>query len=92
MKVEEIEKIEQNEQTEKTQQKALKDTKKQRDLSIDLIRIIACIIVIATHLALTTYNIYEVQVDWSRLFTKCFLADGVAIFFLITDLTASISV
>lgn len=63
--------------------KDLKISKK-RDISIDLIRIIACIIVIGTHLTLTTYNIYEVQVDWSRLFTKCFLADGVGIFFLIT--------
>ena len=58
--------------------------KKQRDISVELIRIVACIIVIATHMALTTYNIYEVQVDWSRLFTKSFLADGVGIFFLIT--------
>lgn len=58
--------------------------KKTRDISIDLLRIVACLIVIATHLALTTYNIYEVQVDWSRLFTKCFLADGVGIFFIIT--------
>ncbi len=55
-----------------------------RDIAVDFIRVIACIIVIATHLTLTTYNIYEVQVDWSRLFTKCFLADGVGIFFLIT--------
>ena len=63
----------------------LKDKKiNKRDVSIDLIRVIACIIVIATHLTLTTYNVYEVQVDWSRLFTKCFLADGVCLFFLIT--------
>ena len=58
--------------------------KKERDVAIDLIRVVACIIVIATHMALTTYNIYEVQVDWSRLFTKSFLADGVGLFFLIT--------
>ena len=53
-----------------------------KDVSIELIRLLACLIVIATHLTLTTYN--EIQVDWSRLFTKSFLADGVAIFFLIT--------
>lgn len=53
-----------------------------KDVSIELIRLLACLIVIATHMTLTTYN--EIQVDWSRLFTKSFLADGVAIFFLIT--------
>ena len=68
---------------EKSNQKNDRAEKK-RDIAIDFIRIVACLIVIATHLALTTYNIYEVQVDWSRLFTKCFLADGVGLFFLIT--------
>ncbi len=59
------------------------DKKKNRDIVVDFIRIIACLMVIGTHITLTTYNIYEVQVDWSRLLTKCFLADGVGIFFLI---------
>lgn len=90
MKVEEIQKdtlvdvkkqLEEKNVTKKEQEKS---TKKQRDIAVELIRIIACLIVIGTHLALTTYNIYEVQVDWSRLFTKSFLADGVGIFFLIT--------
>lgn len=68
------------ENTSKVMDKTKK--RKERDAQVELIRIIACLIVIATHLTLKTYN--EVQVDWSRLFTKCFLADGVAIFFLIT--------
>ena len=74
---------EQNSIDEKVEKKYIKK-EKIRDISVDLIRVIACLIVIATHLTLTTYNVYEVQVDWSRLFTKCFLSDGVGIFFLIT--------
>lgn len=79
VKEKEVAEISINEDASKVIEKAKKNKK---DVSIELIRLIACLIVIGTHMALTTYN--EVQVDWSRLFTKCFLADGVAIFFLIT--------
>ena len=55
-----------------------------RDYTIDLIRIIACILVIGTHCCLQAFNEYYSQVDWSRLFEKCFLTDGVPLFFMIT--------
>jgi len=55
-----------------------------RDFSIDLIRILACISVLATHLCLQAYNVYWSQVDWSRIFEKCFLTDNVTLFFMIT--------
>ena len=55
-----------------------------RDYSIDLIRVVACILVIATHLCLQTFNEYYHEVDWSRLFEKCFFTDGVPLFFFIT--------
>lgn len=58
--------------------------KSKRDVTVELIRIVACLIVIATHLALQVYNVYDVQVDWSRLFEKSFLTDAVPIFFMIT--------
>ena len=56
---------------------------KKRDVTIELIRIVACIIVVATHLSLNVFDQYHSQVDWSRLFEKCFLSDGVPIFYLI---------
>lgn len=60
------------------------EKKKKRDISVDLIRIVACISVICTHLALQVFNEYYSQVDWSRLFEKCFFTDGVPLFFMIT--------
>lgn len=63
----------------------IKNTQKnKRDVTIEFIRVIACLIVIATHLSLQVYNVYDVQVDWSRLFQKCFLTDAVPLFFMIT--------
>ena len=56
----------------------------QRDYAIDLIRIYACITVILLHLSLHIFNIYDVQVDWSRLFEKSFFTEGVPLFFMIT--------
>lgn len=76
-----------NENKEKNieKQENVQDKKvKTRDYNIDLIRVFACLAVIGFHLALTTYNVYEVGVDWSRLFTKAFLQDGVGLFFIIT--------
>ena len=58
--------------------------KKERDISIDLIRLVACILVIGTHLCLQVFNEYYHEVDWSRLFEKCFFTDGVPLFFMIT--------
>ena len=58
-------------------------TSKKRDVTIELIRIIACIIVVATHLSLNVFDQYHSQVDWSRLFEKCFFTDGVPIFYMI---------
>lgn len=61
-----------------------KAEKKQRDFSIDLMRIIACLIVISTHVCLQVLNPCYNRIDWSRLLEKCFLVDGVSIFFMIT--------
>jgi len=55
-----------------------------RDYSIDLIRVVACILVVATHLSLQVFNEYYHEVDWSRLIEKCFFTDGVPLFFMIT--------
>lgn len=57
---------------------------KKRDSSIDLIRIVACIIVIAVHLSLRVLNQAYNRIDWSRLLEKCFLTDGVPLFLMIT--------
>ena len=56
---------------------------KKRDASIELIRIVACITVVLTHLSLNVFDQYHSQVDWSRLFEKCFFSDGVPIFYMI---------
>ena len=75
-----------NENKEKQEEKPVVQEKKTKvhDYNIDLIRIFACFAVIGYHIALTTYNVYEVGVDWSRLFTKAFVQDGVGLFFIIT--------
>lgn len=57
--------------------------KSKRDASIELIRIVACMMVVLVHLSLNVFDQYHSQVDWSRLFEKCFLSDGVPIFYLI---------
>lgn len=76
--------LEKEKQNQNIKQKEILSSKNKRDIGADAVRVIACIIVIATHLTLTTFNAYEVQVDWSRLFTKCFLCDGVGLFFFLT--------
>lgn len=57
--------------------------KSKRDSSIELIRVVACMIVVLIHLSLNVFAEYHAQVDWSRLFEKCFLSDGVPLFYLI---------
>ena len=42
------------------------DKSKKRDISIDLIRIVACISVILTHLCLQVLNRCYNRIDWSR--------------------------
>lgn len=64
------------------QSSGVKQTKK-RDASIELIRIVACITVVLTHLSLNVFDQYHSQVDWSRLFEKCFFTDGVPVFYMI---------
>ena len=61
-----------------------KSKKSERDYTIDIIRIVACLIVIANHCCLQAFNEYYSQVDWSRLFEKCFLTDAIPLFFMIT--------
>ena len=55
--------------------------RKERDISVELLRIVGCLIVIGVHTCLSAYvnGVY----DKSRLFMSCFFADGVAIFWLI---------
>ena len=57
--------------------------KSKRDSSIELIRIVACAIVVLLHLSLNVFDEHHAQVDWSRLFEKCFLSEGVPLFYLI---------
>ena len=60
------------------------DKTDKRNYVVDVIRIIACLIVIGNHCCLQAFNEYYSQVDWSRLFEKCFFTDGVPLFFMIT--------
>lgn len=60
------------------------EKKVRRDYGIDVIRIVACLIVVANHCCLQAFNEYYSEVDWSRLFEKCFFTDGVPLFFMIT--------
>lgn len=62
----------------------IKSEKKKRDASVDLIRIFACLMVIATHMSLQVLNKAYNRIDWSRLLEKSFLADGVPLFLMIT--------
>ena len=50
------------------------NTKKEnkRDASVDLIRIVACLFVIATHMSLQVLNQAYNRIDWSRLLEKLF--------------------
>lgn len=59
-------------------------SKPKRDVSIDLIRIVACMSVILIHLCLQVLNRCYNRIDWSRLLEKSFLTDGVPLFFMIT--------
>lgn len=63
---------------------SIKNEKKKRDSSVDLIRILACITVISTHMSLQVLNKAYNRIDWSRLLEKSFLADGVPLFLMIT--------
>ena len=71
---------------EKIEENKLTENKpiKKRDISAELIRVIACLLVIGNHLCLQVYNVYDVQVDWSRLFQRCFLTDCIPLFFMLT--------
>lgn len=61
-----------------------KPNRVKRDISIDLIRVVACLLVIATHMCLQVLNQAFNRIDWGRLLEKSFLTDGVPLFFLIT--------
>lgn len=52
-----------------------------RDPKVELMRIIACAIVVGTHTYLP--SIVDGQADTGRVFISCLLADGVAVFWLI---------
>ena len=54
-----------------------------RNPSIELCRLLACLIVIGVHTSLSA-AVNEHSWDTFRLFLNCLLADGVAIFFTIT--------
>ena len=61
-----------------------KTIKKQRDISVDLVRVVACLMVIATHVCLQVLNPCFNRIDWSRLLEKSFVTDGVPLFLMIT--------
>ena len=47
--------------------KEVKTESKKRDVSIELIRVVAALLVVAIHLSLQVYNQYHSQVDWSSI-------------------------
>ena len=53
-----------------------------RDSSVELSRIIGSLIVVGVHVCLPAFT--EMGCDRSRLFISCLVADGVAVFWLIT--------
>lgn len=53
-----------------------------KDLNVELIRILACLIVIGTHCKLE--NVIEGVPQTGRIFISCLLGDGVALFWMIT--------
>ncbi len=63
---------------------SVKTETKKRDISVDLIRLFACLSVIGTHLCLQVLNQAYNRIDWGRLLEKSFFTDGVPLFFMIT--------
>lgn len=55
---------------------------KKKNTNVELMRIIACLIVIGVHTCLSATS--EGEVDMGRLFLACLFADGVAVFWLIS--------
>ena len=53
-----------------------------RDSAVELLRIIACFMVICVHVSLTDF--IGNRADGGRIYISCLCADGVAIFLLIT--------
>lgn len=60
---------------------AKKTTVKQRDITVEILRIVGCLLVVGTHTKLDLY-VYG-QPDFSRVFIYAVLADGVNIFWMI---------
>lgn len=56
--------------------------KMKRDPAVEFMRILACLMVIGTHTEL--YALVDSQWIFSRVFFSCAVADGVAVFFMIT--------
>lgn len=54
---------------------------KNREVSFELIRLIACFIVICLHTS--SWYIVDGQIDYSNLLIKCFLQDAVPLFWFI---------
>ena len=54
--------------------------KAKREAHVELARILACMIVVGVHVCLP--QIVNDQPDLGRTFISCFLADGVAVFWL----------
>ncbi len=56
-------------------------TVKQRDITVEILRIVGCLIVVGTHTKLDLY--VNGQPDFSRVFIYAILADGVNVFWMI---------
>lgn len=57
-------------------------TKAKRDVGVELARLISCLIVIGVHIKLA--DNLSGDYDFTRLFISCILADGVAVFWMIS--------
>ena len=66
-----------------TEKKIDESNKKKKDPSIELLRIIGCINVIATHVKLDLKNKKNILQKFSIIFNGCLCADGVGIFWYI---------
>lgn len=63
--------------------KSILEKYKRRDSSVEILRIIACFIVVSVHIKLGITKA-DNSADFSRILVSCFVADGVGIFWMIS--------
>ena len=62
-------------------QKSTRDNYSNRDVSVDVLRIVAACMVIGTHVKLG--GVIDEETDYARILISCFVGDGVAVFWMI---------